>query len=146
MEEIYKDENIIKYLNNDIEKSSSNFNIISEKIKSFFSNFTFNFEFTKLQLNLENTNKLHNVNFVINGLKFNYNYIEKQFDLKFIINDIGYKTNKSFFNKKNKEDNAIEITRDKNSSIDLKLGFDNIEIKIDEFIGIPIEKGNHFHQ
>ena len=138
MEEIYKNENIIKYLNNDIEKASSNFNIISEKIKSFFSNFTFNFEFTKLQLNIENTNKFYNVNFVINGLKFNYNYIEKQFDLKFIINDIGYKTDKSFFNKKNKEDNAIEITRDKNSNIDLKLGFDNIEIKIDEFIGIFI--------
>ena len=39
------------------------------------------------------------------------------------------------FNEKNSE-NAIEIFKDKNNFFDLKLGFENFEINVDEFFGI----------
>ena len=137
LEEIYKDSNISKYLNNEIEKTSVNFNIIIEKIKSFFSNFTCNFEIKKFQVDIENKNKKYNVNLFINSLKFLFSYISNQWDLKFIIDDIGYKNDTSFFNKRN-DINAISININKDNYIDLKLGFENIEFKIDEFLGIFI--------
>ena len=136
IEEIYQDENINKYLNNEI-KTSNNFDIIFDKIKSFLSNISLNFELSKLQLNLLNENKIYDFNFFINSMKFNLNYIEKQFDFNFIINDIGYKNDDSFLKKRNSQ-NAIEINRDKNNFIEIKLGFENVEIKIDEFFGIFI--------
>ena len=137
IEEIYNDDNITKYLNQEIVNSSNNFNIIFEKVKSFLSNISFNFEISKLQLNLKNDNKLYDMNFYLNSFKFNSEYIEKQFDLKLIIDDIGYQNNTSFFNKKI-EQNAIEINRDKQGLIDLKFGFTNVQIKVEEFLGMFI--------
>ena len=137
IEDIYNDDNISKYLNQEIVNSSNNFNIIFAKVKQFLSNISFNFEISKLQLNLKNENYLYDMNFYINSLKLNSEYIEKQFDLKLIIDDTGYKNNKSFFNKKI-EQNAIEISRDKQGLIELKFGFDNVEIKAEEFIGMFI--------
>ena len=133
--EIYNDLNIVKYLNNEIEKSSNNFKVIFEKIESFLSNISFNFEFSKFQLDIENQNKKYDFNLFINSMKIILNYINKESDFKFIINDIGYKNNKSFCNEKNSE-NAIELIKDKNNFFDLKLGFENFEINVDEFFGI----------
>ena len=137
IEEIYNDANISKYLNHEIVNSSNNYNMIFEKVKSFLSHISLNFEISKLQLNLKNENKLSDMNFYINSLKFNFEYIGIQFDLKLIINDIGYKNNTSFFNKKI-DQNIIEISRDRQGLIDLKFGFDNIEIKAEEFMGMFI--------
>ena len=137
MEEIYNDENINKYINHEIETSSSNLNLIFDRIKSFLSNMSLNFEFPKLKIILQNENKIYDINFFMNSLKFNFIYTNNQYDLKFSIGDIGYKDDKSFFNIKNLS-NAIEIKVDKNNIIDLKLGFENIEIKINELIGIFI--------
>ena len=137
MDEIYKDQNIIKYLNNDVDNKSNNFNIILEKFKSFLSNITFNFQFSNIQLNINNNNQIHDVNFFISSLNFNLNYSNKQFDFIFSIGDIGSKINNSFFKKINSQ-NAIVIIKDINNSFDLKLGFENIEIKIDDFLGIFI--------
>ena len=137
LEEIYKDSNIYKYLNNEIEKTSINFNIIIEKIKSFFSNFTCNFEIKKFQFDLQNKNSKYNVNLFINTLKFLFSYINNQWDLEFIINDIGYNNNTSFFNKRN-DTNAISINIDRDNYVDLKFGFQNIEIKVEGLLGIFI--------
>ena len=50
MEEIYNDENINKYINHEIETSSSNLNLIFDRIKSFLSNMSLNFDFPKLKI------------------------------------------------------------------------------------------------
>ena len=152
-EDIFQDSNINKYLNNEIEDTSNNFNIISQKIKSFLSNFTFNFELTKFQLNLLNKNEIYDINLFINSLKFNIDYLKEQFEFNFMINDIGYKNDTSFFNKK-EEKNAIEIAMDKNNIFDLKLAFENVEIKINDFLGIfnflnsikKVQKQKIFHE
>ena len=137
MDEIYKDQNIIKYLNNDVDNKSNNFDTILEKFKSFLSNVTFNFEFSNIQMNINNNNQIYDVNFFINSLKFNLNYSDKQFDFIFSIGDIGSKINNSFFQKK-KSQNAIVFIKDINNSFDLKFGFENIELKLEDFLGIFI--------
>ena len=134
LEEIYQIENINKFLNNEIE-TTNNFDIIFDKIKSFLSIISFKFEFSKLQLNVLNENRVYDINFFISSLRFNLNYIENQFDFNFIINDIGYKIDDSFFKKRTSQ-SALEINRDRNNYIEIKLGFENVEIKIDEFFGL----------
>ena len=137
MDEIYKEQNLIKYLNNDIDNKSNNFNIILEKFKTFLSNISVNFQFSNIELNINNNNQIHDVNFFIRSLNFNLNYSDKQFDFVFSIGDIGSKINNSFFKKINSL-NAIVIIKDINNSFDLKFGFENIELKIDDFLGLFI--------
>ena len=137
MEDIYKEENIFKYLNNEIGNTSNSFNIIFEKIKSFFSKISINFDFNELQVNLKNENKLHDFNFFMKALKFEINYIENNLDFKLYISDIGFKNNISLFLKKNSQ-HSIIISRDKEGAIELKLGFETIQINLEEFKGIFI--------
>ena len=137
MEDIYKEENIFKYLNNEIGNTSNSFNIIFEKIKAFFSKISINFDFNELQVNLKNENKLHDFNFFMKALKFEINYIENNLDFKLYISDIGFKNNISLFLKKNSQ-HSIIISRDKEGAIELKLGFETIQINLEEFKGIFI--------
>ena len=137
MEDIYKEENIFKYLNNEIGNTSNSFNIIFEKIKAFFSKISINFDFNELQVNLKNENKLHDFNFFMKALKFEINYIENNLDFKLYISDIGFKNNISLFLKKNSQ-HSIKISRDKEGAIELKLGFETIQINLEEFKGIFI--------
>ena len=137
MEDIYKEENIFKYLNNEIGNTSNSFNIIFEKIKAFFSKISINFDFNELQVNLKNENKLHDFNFFMKALKFEINYIENNLDFKLYISDIGFKNNISLFLKKNSQ-HSIIISRDKEGAIELKLGFESIQINLEEFKGIFI--------
>ena len=137
MEDIYKEENIFKYLNNEIGNTSNSFNIIFEKIKAFFSKISINFDFNELQVNLKNENKLHDFNFFMKALKFEINYIENNLDFKLYISDIGFKNNISLFLKKNNQ-HSIIISRDKEGAIELKLGFETIQINLEEFKGIFI--------
>ena len=137
MEDIYKEENIFKYLNNEIGNTSNSFNIIFEKIKSFLSKISINFDFNELQVNLKNENKLHDFNFFMKALKFEINYIENNLDFKLYISDIGFKNNISLFLKKNSQ-HSIIISRDKEGAIELKLGFETIQINLEEFKGIFI--------
>ena len=137
MEDIYKEENIFKYINNEIGNTSNSFNIIFEKIKAFFSKISINFDFNELQVNLKNENKLHDFNFFMKALKFEINYIENNIDFKLYISDIGFKNNISLFLKKNSQ-HSIKISRDKEGAIELKLGFETIQINLEEFKGIFI--------
>ena len=137
MEDIYKDENIIKYLNNEIGNSSNSFNIIYEKIKTFFLNISINFDFNGLQVNLKNENKIYDFNCFMTDLKFEINYIENILDFKLYISDIGFKNNISLFLKKNSQ-HSIIISRDKDGVIGLKLGFETIQFDLEEFKGIFI--------
>ena len=137
MEDIYKEENIFKYLNNEIGNTSNSFNIIFEKIKAFFSKISINFDFNELQVNLKNENKLHDFNFFMKALKSEINYIENNLDFKLYISDIGFKNNISLFLKKNSQ-HSIIISRDKEGAIELKLGFETIQINLEEFKGIFI--------
>ena len=137
MEDIYKEENIFKYLNNEIGNTSNSFNIIFEKIKAFFSIISINFDFNELQVNLKNENKLHDFNFFMKALKSEINYIENNLDFKLYISDIGFKNNISLFLKKNNQ-HSIIISRDKEGAIELKLGFETIQINLEEFKGIFI--------
>ena len=137
MEDIYKEENIFKYLNNEIGNTSNSFNIIFEKIKAFFSKISINFDFNELQVNLKNENKLNDFNFFMKALKFEINYIENNLDFKLYISDIGFKNNISLFLKKNSQ-HSIIISRDKEGAIELKLGFETIQINLEEFKGIFI--------
>ena len=137
MEDIYKEENIFKYLNNEIGNTSNSFNIIFEKIKAFYSKISINFDFNELQVNLKNDNKLHDFNFFMKALKFEINYIENNLDFKLYISDIGFKNNISLFLKKNSQ-HSIIISRDKEGAIELKLGFETIQINLEEFKGIFI--------
>ena len=137
MDDIYNDENIFKYLNHEIENASSSFNIIYEKIKSFFSNISINFDFSGLQFNLRNENEIYDFNCFMNSLKCDLNYIEKTIDFNLFIDDIGLKDNTSLFLKKNGQ-HSIKISRDKDGFIELKLGFEKIQINIEEFKGIFI--------
>ena len=89
MDDIYNEENIFKYLNHEIENASSSFNIIYEKIKSFFSNISINFDFSGLQFNLRNENEIYDFNCFMNSLKCDLNYIEKTIDFNLFIDDIG---------------------------------------------------------
>ena len=136
IEDIYEDSNIMKYLNNEIEKKS-NIDIIYEKIKSFLSNFSFNFTLPNFQLDLKNKIEKYDLSLFINSLIINFTLTNEQFELKFIIGDIGYKNGISFFNKKS-SNNSIEIFKDKNNFISLNLGFESIIIKVHEFLGILI--------
>ena len=70
-------------------------------------------------------------NLFIKGMKLTFNYINEEFDFKYIINDIGYANNKSFFDK-DAQNNAIEFNRDKNNFINLKFGFKNVELPLNE--------------
>ena len=135
MEDIYKDENILKYLNHEIGNTSNSFNIIYEKIKAFFSNISINLDFSGLQINLKNDNKNYDFNCFMNTLKFEINYIENILDFKLYIYDIGFKNNISLFLKKNCQ-YSILISRDKDGVIGLQLGFEKIQIDLEEFKGI----------
>ena len=137
IENIYKEENIFKYLNNESGNASKSFNIIFEKIKAFFSKISINFDFNELQVNLKNENKLNDFNFFMKALKFEINYIENNLDFKLYISDIGFKNNISLFLKKNSQ-HSIIISRDKEGAIELKLGFETIRINLEEFKGIFI--------
>jgi hypothetical protein len=135
-DEIYKDSNIINYLNGNLSNNqNASLSSIFDKIKKFLSNISININIAKLELVLNNINIENKQNLFIKGMRMNINYFNKEFDFKYIINDIGYEKNKSFFDK---EDffcsNALEFSRDKNNFVNLSFGFKNIELKEELFM------------
>ena len=135
-EEIFKDSNLINYINGNINNDkNNNLNSVVDKIKKFLSNISIDINITKLELILHNINIGNKQSLFIKGMRMNLNYINKEFDFKFIINDIGYEKNKSFFDKNELfSSNAIEFGRDKNNIINLSFGFKNIELNEDLFM------------
>ena len=134
-EEIYKEENIINYLNGNINTNKNkSLSSIIDNIKNFLSTVTVDINFEKLELILVNNYYGQKQNLFIKKMGIKLNYYNKEFDFKFILNDIGYENNKSFFIKNNNDINinAIELTRDKNNFINLILGFKYIILN-DEF-------------
>ena len=113
--EIYKELNIINYLNGNI-KGNQNANISSilDKIKKFLLNVSIYINFDKLELILINNNIGDKQNLFIKGMWINLNYYNDEFDFTFTLNDIGYEKDKSFFVKNNDDMNkdAIELCRD----------------------------------
>ena len=130
-DEIYKDSNIINYINGNINNNKNTFSSITDKVKKFISNVSIDINISKLEIILQNANSNDKPNLFITGMKMNINYLNDEFDFKYIINDIGYANNKSIFDKDEK-DNAIEFSRDKNNFINLKFGFKNIELPLSE--------------
>ena len=131
-EEIFKDSNIINYINGNINNDKkNNLSSVIDKIKKFLSNVCIDININKLELILNNPNISNKQNLFIKGMKMIFNYINEEFDFKYIINDIGFENNKSFFDKDEKS-NAIEFSRDKNNFINLKFGFKTIKFKFNE--------------
>jgi hypothetical protein len=130
-EDIYKDSNLINYINGKIDNNKIGFTSIIEKIKKFLSNVSFDINITKLELILNNMKTSDKQNLFIKGMRLTFNYINEEFDFKYIINDIGYANNKSFFDK-DAQNNAIEFNRDKNNFINLNFGFKNVELQLNE--------------
>ena len=138
--EIYKELNIINYLNGNI-KGNQNANISSilDKIKKLLLNVSIYINFDKLELILVNNNVGDKQNLFIYLLKergINLNYYNDEFDFRFILNDIGYEKDKSFFVKNNDDMNkdAIELCLDKNNFINLNLGFKSIILNEEFFL------------
>ena len=135
--EIYKEENIIKYLSgNSNNNKKANLNTIIDKVIKFLSNVSIDINIAKLELIIQNINIGNKQNLFVKGMKMNLNYFNKEFELSFSINDIGYEQDKSFFGEKDKLDlnDAIEFKRDKNNLISLSFGFKNIELNEELFI------------
>jgi len=134
-EEIYKDSNIINYLNGNINNNQNeSLSSLIDKIKKFLSNVSINVIIDKFELILHNKKIEKKQNLFIKEMKMILNYINNEFDFKYTIKDIGYEKNKSFFNKNDKDKNAIECTRDKNNFINLSFGFENIEFNEELFL------------
>ena len=130
---IYEEENINKYLKKELNIGESNLSSIIDKIKIFFSNFSTEINFEKLELILENSSKTQNL--FIKGMKSNFNYFNKEFDFNFCINDIGFDKDKSFFEKEDIfNGDVISLTRNKQNFINLNFGFKNIELNEDLFV------------
>ena len=135
--EIYKELNIINYLNGNIKgNQNSNISSILDKIKKFLLNVSIYINFDKLELILVNNNIGDKQNLFIKGMWTNLNYYNDEFDFIFILNDIGYEKDKSFFVKNNDDMNkdAIELCRDKNNFINLNLGFKSIILNEEFFL------------
>ena len=131
--EIYKYENIDKYLKKESNLDLANFSAILEKIKSFFVNFSFEINFEKLELTLESSSKKQDL--FIKRIKFDFNYFNKEFDFSFAINDVGYDKGKSIFQKDDLFfDDAITFSKNKQNFINLNFGFQHAEVKEDLFI------------
>ena len=135
--EIYKEENIIKYLSgNSNDNKKANLNTVIDKVIKFLSNVSIDVNISKLELIIQNINIGNKQNLFVKGMKMNMNYINKEFDFSFSINDIGYEQDKSFFGEKDKLDlsDAIDFKRDKNNLISLSFGFKNIELNEELFM------------
>lgn len=135
--EIYKEENIIKYLSgNSNDNKKANLNTVIDKVIKFLSNVSIDVNIAKLELIIQNINIGNKQNLFVKGMKMNMNYINKEFDFSFSINDIGYEQDKSFFGEKDKLDlsDAIDFKRDKNNLISLSFGFKNIELNEELFM------------
>ena len=133
--EIYQDENITKYLNKELNLSVTNLSSILDKIKLFFSKFSTEINFERLELILQNYSNTQNL--FIKGMKSNFNYFNKEFDFNFFINDIGYDKDKSFLDKKDIFcGDVITLQKDKQNFINLNFGFNNIELNEDLFISL----------
>ena len=131
--QIYEDGNIKKYLHKDLDLKETNLSSIFDKIKSFFSNFSFEINFQRLELILEHSKNIKNI--FIKGMKCNINYFNKELDFNFFINDIGYDKEKSFLNKKDILcGDVISFQKDKQNYFNLNFGFNNIELNDDIFI------------
>ena len=134
-EEIYKESNIIKYLNGNIEKTNESLSSIIDKIKKFLENISVDINIEKLELIIHNINIGNKQNIFIKDMRMNANYCNKEFDFKYSINDIGYEKDKSFFDSNDLFClNAIEFSRDKNNLVNLSFGFNNIELKEEFFM------------
>ena len=131
--EIYKEENIFKYLRKDSNLDVTNFTSIIDKIKKFFSKFSFEINFEKLELILDNSMKKQNL--FIKKIGLGFNYFNKNFDFSCFINDIGYDKDKSLFQKDELFcDNAISLTKNIQNFINLNFGFKNVELQEELFI------------
>ena len=135
-DEIYTEENLINYLNGNLNtKKNASLTSIIDKIKKFLSNVTIDINIVKLELIINNINIGNKQNLFIKGMRMNINFFDKEVDVNYYICDIGYEQDKSFFEKEELTCiNAIEFSRDKNNFIKLDFNFKNIELNEDLFI------------
>ena len=137
---LYEDENIIKYLKKEINLNITNLSSIFNNMKLFFSNFSTEFNFEKLELILQNSSNKQNL--FIKGMKLNINYFNKELDFEFFINDIGYEKEKSFLGKKDFfYGDAITLKKIKPNFINLDFGFNNVELN-EELVVFLLSFGN----
>ena len=130
--EIFDSENINQYLAMD-NLNLNNFSSIINKIKLFFSNFSTEINFERLELILQNPSKAQSL--FIKRMKIDFNYFNKEFDFGFFINDIGYDKDKSLFQKNDIFcDDVITLKINKQNLINLNIGFNNIELDEELFI------------
>ena len=140
---IYKDDYIIKYLLGLNEAEIKDNNPIKDKLGKFMNNIHIKINIEKIELILININEKGNYNkcnLFIKEINLNFNLDNKKYDFEININDIGTLLNESLFNERLDDMNyLIQIIKDSNNEmITLNLGFKNITLNEDIFIFILI--------
>ena len=134
-EEIYKESNIINYINGNIKNNNNiGFSSIKDNIIKFFKKSLVNINISKLELILYNKCEGKRQNIFIKGMALFSSYKNEEMEINYIINDIGYDQNKSFFIKNDQNVNAIEISRNKNNYVSLSFGFNIVELNEEFFL------------